>query len=80
MNRRDGNVANAKNFWNHIAEEYNATTPNDRTRMAKHCKDKWHKMSTKIRNFNSMWCTVNNLYGSGQVHEELVQNALKLYK
>lgn len=67
-------------FWNKIAEEYNATTPDDRMRTAKQCKYKWHKINVKIREFNSMWCDCNNQHSTDQGDEDLVENTMKFYK
>ena len=67
-------------FWTPVANKFNATTPINRFRLPRQCRDKWHKLNGKIHQFNSSWCIVRNLHGSGQTDDELVDRALQLYR
>ena len=76
-----GNENTARDFWNQVAEEYNANTADNRRRQPIQIKRRWSKMSSEILLFDGMWRRVDDAFtATGQYNQGLVSKSLEMYR
>ena len=61
----DDNSKKSEAFWGQIASTYNATTPPERQRTAKHLKDHWVACNKKVTTFNDIYIRLEDACQSG---------------
>jgi len=76
----EGNHQKTNKYWKKVAALYNETTPMDRKRDAKHCKDHWGRSNRKVVQFNGCWSVLNSVYTSRRSDNQLLAEARLKYK
>ena len=76
----EANHQKTDKYWKKVAALYNETTPMDRKRDPKHCKDHWGRSNRKVVQFNGCWSVLNSVYTSGRSDDQLLAEARLKYK
>ncbi|CAN6382126.1 unnamed protein product [Urochloa humidicola] len=66
-------------YWSEVVGTYNKTTPANRRRTVKQCKDRWHKVNKFTDLFECAYVKARRLFTSGYSNEQWMEAAHEFY-
>jgi hypothetical protein len=66
-------------YWSEVVATYNKTTPPNRKRSAKQCKDRWHRVNKLTNLFECSYVKARRVFTSGYSNEQWMEAAHGFY-